>query len=249
MSTEPQDNAPQNEAGAPKASKVIKRYSNRKLYDTERSKYVTLDEIARMIKAGEEVTIIDNETKEDLTSVTLTQIIYEEEKRESRMPLSMLRNLIQTGGTTLTELYDRSIKSPVAGMRDQVEKSVEKSVEELNKLRDAATRSVTELTDSARKLFSREERKAEEFKKACTVLLDHLEERLTDRAADIQATLADLDGTGPTEPGQPPNGPAEPAVRTEATQNLAIDAHVEMLRERVKSLESKIDALAKLQPK
>ncbi len=49
---------------------------------------MTLDEIAQMIKVGEEVTIIDNETKEDLTSVTLTQIIFEEEKRESRMPLS-----------------------------------------------------------------------------------------------------------------------------------------------------------------
>ena len=74
---------PTPEADKPK-SKVIKRYSNRKLYDTDRSKYVTLDEIAKMIKAGEEITIIDNETKEDLTSVTLTQIIYEEEKRESR---------------------------------------------------------------------------------------------------------------------------------------------------------------------
>ena len=84
--------APEPEQGQTQLEpKVIKRYSNRKLYDTERSKYVTLDEIAKMIKAGEEVTIIDNETKEDLTSVTLTQIIYEEEKRESRMPLAMLR--------------------------------------------------------------------------------------------------------------------------------------------------------------
>src|SRR5215470_19005274 len=91
------DDVSRNASSTPKAAKIVKRYSNRKLYDTERSKYVTLDEIAKMIKAGEEVTIIDNETKEDLTSVTLTQIIFEEEKRESRMPLGMLRNLIQTG--------------------------------------------------------------------------------------------------------------------------------------------------------
>src|SRR5215208_6177968 len=51
--------------------KVIKRYTNRKLYDTVESRYVTLDEIAAMIKAGAEVKIIDNRTKEDLTSVTL----------------------------------------------------------------------------------------------------------------------------------------------------------------------------------
>ena len=57
--------------------KVIKRYTNRKLYDTVESRYVTLDEIAQMIKAGAEVQIIDNRTKEDLTSVTLAQIIFE----------------------------------------------------------------------------------------------------------------------------------------------------------------------------
>src|SRR5262245_35190382 len=117
MSNEPNDKPapePQQGQNPPLEPKVIKRYSNRKLYDTERSKYVTLDEIAKMIKAGEEVTIIDNETKEDLTSVTLTQIIYEEEKRESRMPLSMLRNLIQTGGDALQEFFDKSVKAPVS---------------------------------------------------------------------------------------------------------------------------------------
>ena len=60
-----------------KEPKVIKRYTNRKLYDTVESRYVTLDEIAQMIKAGAEVKIIDNRTKEDLTSVTLAQIIFE----------------------------------------------------------------------------------------------------------------------------------------------------------------------------
>ena len=64
--------------------KVIKRYSNRKLYDTERSCYVTLDEISQMVKDGVEVKIIDNKTKDDLTSVTLTQIIFAEEKKQKQ---------------------------------------------------------------------------------------------------------------------------------------------------------------------
>src|SRR5471030_2495155 len=68
-------------SGEKKEPKVIKRYTNRKLYDTVESRYVTLDEIAQMIKAGAEVKIIDNRTKEDLTSVTLAQIIFEEEKK------------------------------------------------------------------------------------------------------------------------------------------------------------------------
>ena len=56
--------------------KVIKRYTNRKLYDTVESRYVTLDEIAEMIKAGAEVKVVDNRTKDDLTAVTLAQIIF-----------------------------------------------------------------------------------------------------------------------------------------------------------------------------
>jgi polyhydroxyalkanoate synthesis repressor PhaR len=85
-----------------KDPKVIKRYTNRKLYDTVESRYVTLDEISEMVKAGTEVRIVDNRSKDDLTSVTLTQIIFEEEKKRSKMPLSMLRDIIRHSGETLT---------------------------------------------------------------------------------------------------------------------------------------------------
>ena len=62
--------------------RVIKRYANRKLYDTQHSRYVTLEQISDMIREGDDVQIIDNKTKEDLTSVTLAQIIFEEEKKQ-----------------------------------------------------------------------------------------------------------------------------------------------------------------------
>jgi polyhydroxyalkanoate synthesis repressor PhaR len=75
--------------------RIIKRYSNRKLYDTKDSRYVTLLQIAEMVRGGEEVQIIDNNSKEDLTEVTLAQIIYEEQKSNNRsVPLQTLRNLI-----------------------------------------------------------------------------------------------------------------------------------------------------------
>jgi polyhydroxyalkanoate synthesis repressor PhaR len=75
--------------------RVIKRYSNRKLYDTKDSRYVTLLQIAGMVREGEEVQIIDNNTKDDLTEVTLAQIIYEEQKAHSRsVPLQTLKELI-----------------------------------------------------------------------------------------------------------------------------------------------------------
>ena len=77
--------------------RVIKRYSNRKLYDTKDSRYVTLLQIAEMVRGGEEVQIIDNNTKDDLTEVTLAQIIYEEQKAHSRnVPLQTLKELIHS---------------------------------------------------------------------------------------------------------------------------------------------------------
>ena len=109
MSEHEPNSAP--EAGSPSAPaekkepKVIKRYTNRKLYDTVESRYVTLDEIAQMIKGGAEVKIIDNRTKEDLTSVTLAQIIFEEEKKRSQMPLGVLREIIRHGGEAVAGFY------------------------------------------------------------------------------------------------------------------------------------------------
>src|SRR5687768_11020213 len=86
-------------------TRVIKRYANRKLYDTLRSKYVTLDQIADMIRSGEDVRIVDNNSKEDLTSITLAQIIFEEEKKQkSFLPLQAMRNIIQSGGERIEEL-------------------------------------------------------------------------------------------------------------------------------------------------
>ena len=109
MSEHEQGTEPEGRNGAPqgekKDAKVIKRYTNRKLYDTVESRYVTLDEIAQMIKAGAEVKIVDNRTKEDLTSVTLAQIIFEEEKKRSQMPLGVLREIIRHGGEAVAGFY------------------------------------------------------------------------------------------------------------------------------------------------
>src|SRR5262249_23634316 len=85
-------------------TRVVKRYANRKLYDTQRSRYVTLEQIGEMIRAGEDVQIVDNNSKEDLTSVTLTQIIFEEQKQKSMLPLSALRNIIQSTGQSFQNL-------------------------------------------------------------------------------------------------------------------------------------------------
>lgn len=88
--------------------RVIKRYSNRKLYDTRDSRYVTLQQIGEMVRAGEEVQIIDNKTKEDKTEMTLALILSEDLKSQPRsVPLGALRDLIQErGGKLLTQIKE-----------------------------------------------------------------------------------------------------------------------------------------------
>lgn len=89
----------------PEASpRVVKRYSNRKLYDTVESRYVTLPQIAELVRQGQEVRIIDNATKEDLTRMTLAQILYEEERKQSRaLPMAALKELIHTSSERFIE--------------------------------------------------------------------------------------------------------------------------------------------------
>ncbi len=103
--------------------RVIKRYANRKLYDMSESCYITHDEIAALVENGEEVKIIDNRTKEDLTSRTLTQILFEKEKRDRRtLPLATLRGIFETGGT----FFQKHIAQPVTNLRDEAEETVRK---------------------------------------------------------------------------------------------------------------------------
>ena len=118
------------ETGPSSASptKVIKRYANRKLYDTERSCYVTLDEIASMIKAGEEVQVIDNKNGEDLSAVTLAQIIFEEEKKKSKMPLSVLRNIIQSSSESFQHFLSERVQPSLERLQGEWDKSVARVV-------------------------------------------------------------------------------------------------------------------------
>ncbi len=83
--------------------KIIKRYQNRKLYDTQQSCYVTLDDIAKMIRNSEDVMVIDNKSKNDITAATLTQIIFESEKKASQYaPLFTLKEIIQNGNGSIS---------------------------------------------------------------------------------------------------------------------------------------------------
>ena len=96
---------------------VIKRYPNRKLYDTDAKQYITLDGIATLIRAGEDVQVIDHASGEDLTTLTLSQIIFEQEKKKSGfLPRSVLTTMIQAGGERVGALR-RTLASPLEALR------------------------------------------------------------------------------------------------------------------------------------
>ena len=87
---------------------VLKKYANRRLYDTDKSAYVTLAQVADYIREGREVTIIDAKTREDVTAFTLTQIILEEAKNKNALlPVPMLHLIIRYGDNLLGEFFEK----------------------------------------------------------------------------------------------------------------------------------------------
>ena len=103
--------------------KTIKRYPNRKLYDTVQSKYITLEEIGSWLREGGEIRVLDSRSSEDITAVTLAQVLVGEEKRSQRLvPIQRLVGFLQTGG----EFIQRKIGTPVSSLRGEAEKTMQR---------------------------------------------------------------------------------------------------------------------------
>ena len=135
-------------------AKIIKRYQNRKLYDTQQSCYVTLEDIAKMIRNNEEVLVIDNKTKKDITSTTLTQIIFEAEKKAKNfISIDTLREIIQTGAGNISSYLEKHVPTGAHTVVAAPAAGVEFTEgENLSKLLDSTTRS---FDDIQRKLEDR----------------------------------------------------------------------------------------------
>jgi polyhydroxyalkanoate synthesis repressor PhaR len=109
---------------------LIKRYANRKLYDTESKRYITLDGIAEMIRQQQDVKVIDHETGEDITALTQAQIIFEQERKlRSGIPHTVFTNLIQTGSDTFAQVWHALI--PPDEWKKAVDVEIEQRVQAL----------------------------------------------------------------------------------------------------------------------
>src|SRR5512143_1844718 len=170
--------------------KIIKRYTNRKLYDTVESRYVTLDEIAEMIKGGQEVKVVDNRTKEDLTSVTLAQIIFEEEKKTSKMSLRMLRDLIRHGG----EKAQAFVEERVEAARQAAEQRVANILPRVQQTSDRAK----ELVSASQEAVAQFQKKVDDRVRSALEGFQSVPElrreiqTLQERLAELEKRLAEL---------------------------------------------------------
>jgi polyhydroxyalkanoate synthesis repressor PhaR len=92
----------------------LKKYSNRRLYDTEKSVYITLNEVAEMVKLGRWVSVTDVDSGDDVTAFTLTQIVMEEAKKKNTLlPVPLLHLVIRYGETELSEFFGKYLEKMI----------------------------------------------------------------------------------------------------------------------------------------
>lgn len=172
---------------------VIKRYPNRKLYDTDAKKYITLEGIAALIREGEEVQVIDHNTGEDLTALTLSQIIFEQEKKGGGfLPKSVLTSLVQAGGDTVNTLR-RGLTAPLDLFR-QVDDEIDRRLQGLISRGELAKEEGLRLR---RKLLNREPSTDEEIERVLAAHgiprkeeIQKLNEQIETLAAKLESLLS-----------------------------------------------------------
>lgn len=147
---------------------TIKRYSNRKLYDTSQSRYITLSELGELIRRGENIEVIDNDTKADLTEMTLAQVLIAQKKQKH----NGIRNLVQSQA----EILIQRLSVPVQQIRDEAIRQVEKQVETFKRItKKSDTQSAGGNSSKTTTPFHQESETKEEPEKPTPSILTKLE--------------------------------------------------------------------------
>ena len=135
---------------------IIKKYANRRLYHTGTSTYVTLEDLARMVKEGEDFSVVDAKTGEDITRAVLGQIIFEHENRgQHLLPIAFLRQLIRYYGDSMQALVPSYLETALAAftrdqdkLREQMAKAMNANPFEL--MEEQARRNMEMFTEAMR---------------------------------------------------------------------------------------------------
>jgi polyhydroxyalkanoate synthesis repressor PhaR len=168
---------------------VVKRYPNRKLYDTEAKQYITLEGIATLIRQGKEIRVVDHATGEDLTAVTLSQVILEQERRQDGfLPQTVLTGLIRAGGERLSTLR-RALASPLE-LAHHVDEEIERRLQTLINRGELAAEEGRRLRDQ---LLWQADQPSEPTLPSDEALEQYLEDRGVPTHADLQVVFEQLE--------------------------------------------------------
>jgi polyhydroxyalkanoate synthesis repressor PhaR len=134
--------------------RVIKRYANRRLYDVQGKKTITLQGLAELVKEGHDVTVMDNKTKEDITLPTLFQVLSMEarEWKESFPSAKVARELIEKGGGVMTEVLKKAMLAGIGAVvltKEKVEEMVDELIKKGEISKEDRAKFVRELADKA----------------------------------------------------------------------------------------------------
>lgn len=139
---------------------VIKKYANRRLYNTQTSIYITLEDVRQMVKKGQEFVVKDAKTGEDLTRQILTQIIFEQELTgQSLMPIGFLKRVIEMYDDKLSELIPHYLETSMetfVGNQEKIRKYMGKTWEQYNPLNqlEEISRQNAEIVSKAFQMFN-----------------------------------------------------------------------------------------------
>ena len=168
-------------------TKIIKRYQNRKLYDTDRSVYVTLDDISEMVRRGDDVKVLDNVSGEDLTSMTMTQILLEKEKKRNKiLPIETLKGIIQHGGESIHDIYDKIYKS-TSGPIKQVKHEANTQISKILNRHDLQA----DLKNILGEVFSISQKRYDDMQKKIDAAITEAVEKITG-FSETQGKIEDL---------------------------------------------------------
>jgi polyhydroxyalkanoate synthesis repressor PhaR len=118
---------------------LIKKYANRKLYDTRTSRYITLEEIAELVRDGHEIRVVERDNGHDLTQVTLSQIVLSQEKRGPARLVDAGGDVIHEGGQALLDYVRKTLNVP-SELRNQMERRRENIEEKADEAMESALR-------------------------------------------------------------------------------------------------------------
>jgi len=180
---------------------LIKRYANRKLYNTETSRYITLKGIADLLEADQEVKVIDNETGEDITSVTLSQILVDTERDGRSVPGNLLSELFQRGGDVLYGAVRKRVDDASEGI-EELKGNVRRLLRPRG--RDWVAFTAPDLESVVQHAFERVAEMLDLPRRSDLARLSEQLDRVA-RALEAVAPEAAADATGPREPAIVPD--------------------------------------------